>query len=524
MSSLLSWLTLWWLSGIVSGLRPHHLDSRYTQRSAISTLDEITTFDTGVGSALSGVDTGLNSELTIIGTLPAWLNGGYIRNGPGRWTPPGAEYDEASHLFDGFAMIWRFDLDGQRQYAACRSAYLETEAWTYAKRQKARLFNEFGTPVSSFLDLARGIFAGGITDNAAVSITQLADGRCIACTETVRGSYEFDRLTLETKGRWQYEGHEVGLLQTAHATTLSARQQFVNVATSFFPPRYTVFTLDSSFRTRRIVTHVKASGSIPSWMHAFAVTDDFCILLETPAVYDVAALAGAGQGQHVAVNWVADQGTWLHVISLDTGDVTTLRAPDNFFFFHIANACQINKNAIYIDLCTFDDPSIVSSLLLRNMRDPHGDLPRSQLRRLYIDLASKSTSFEVLTDTDYCEFPSVSDAVRGQPTYRFVYTIGLRDRPSRLANVITKSDIHTGDTRVLRTELDYAAFGEPIFVRRPDGTHEDDGVVLAIAHTFDGQAHLVVFDAQAHKEVARIIVPAPGVPYGFHSVWDPALA
>lgn len=513
-------LSLWWLPAIITGFQQHPLHSRWSIRTA-ATRDDTTIFDTTVGGALTGLDTGLNAELSIVGTLPAWLCGGYIRNGPGRWTPPGTDDDEALHLFDGFAMIWRFELDGQRQYAACRSAYLETETWKYAKRQKSRLFNEFGTPVSNMLHFARGMFAGAITDNAVVSITQLADGRCIACTETVRGCYEFDRLTLETKGRWQYEGNNVGFLQTAHATQMEGHH-FINVGTSLAPPRYTVFTLDSAFRTRRILTHIKPTGAVPSWMHAFAATDDFCVLLETPAIYDVSALAGIGKGQYVALNWAPDQGTWLHVVALDTGEVTTLQAPENFFFIHVANTGQFTKDTIWIDICTFDDPSIVSSLLLRNMRDPHRDLPRSRLRRLHIDLVSKSSSFEVLCDTDYIEFPAINDALRGQSTYRSVYSIGIRERPSALVNVITKSDTHTGTTQVLRTELEYATIGEPIFVRRPDGTHEDDGVVLTIANTFNGQAHLLVFDAQALTEVARVIVPAPGVPYGFHGVWDPA--
>ena len=58
--------------------------------------------------------------------------------------------------------------------------------------------------------------------------------------------------------------------------------------------------------------------------------------------------------------------------------------------------------------------------------------------------------------------------------------------------------------------------GEPVFVARPDGSAEDDGVLLSV--TLDGRSgrsFLLVLDAATLRELARAEVPHH-IPFGFH--------
>lgn len=60
--------------------------------------------------------------------------------------------------------------------------------------------------------------------------------------------------------------------------------------------------------------------------------------------------------------------------------------------------------------------------------------------------------------------------------------------------------------------------GEPVFIPRPGGTDEDDGVVLVVV--FDGDAstsYLLCLDAKNLTEVTRATVHMP-VRLGFHGV------
>jgi len=58
--------------------------------------------------------------------------------------------------------------------------------------------------------------------------------------------------------------------------------------------------------------------------------------------------------------------------------------------------------------------------------------------------------------------------------------------------------------------------GEPVFVRRPDGSDEDDGVVLSVVlDATAGRSFLLVLDAASMSELARAEAPHH-IPFGFH--------
>ena len=63
---------------------------------------------------------------------------------------------------------------------------------------------------------------------------------------------------------------------------------------------------------------------------------------------------------------------------------------------------------------------------------------------------------------------------------------------------------------------DEYVFGEPLFVSRPQGDAEDDGVLLAVGSAQHAESSvLAVIDAQTMTVVARAQVPS-SIPLGFH--------
>ena len=151
----------------------------------------------------------------IEGSVPPWLRGSLYRNGPGLFR---AGSQNLEHLFDGYALLNKFEFrdDGQVSW---RAAFLESDAYDAARKGEMR-FHEFGTSAGSNLwsklvGIARAI-AGEVTDNASVSIQRLDDGTMLALTESVRGTFEFDPSTLETRSRLEWLGDQVGQLNTAH--------------------------------------------------------------------------------------------------------------------------------------------------------------------------------------------------------------------------------------------------------------------------------------------------------------------
>ena len=79
---------------------------------------------------------------------------------------------------------------------------------------------------------------------------------------------------------------------------------------------------------------------------------------------------------------------------------------------------------------------------------------------------------------------------------------------------IVKVDVERGDSAEWREAGSYP--GEPVFVPRPGGEGEDDGVLLSVVlDAGRGRSCLLVLDAATLTEVARAEVPHH-IPFSFH--------
>ena len=164
-------------------------------------------------------------DLRVTGKLPKWLAGAVVRNGPGRFT---TAKQNCSHLFDGMALLSRFEVDGATNSVKWASRYLQSKAYEYARNEdNGLLYNEFGTAAGvgipgRAVSLMRGVLRGGTTDNACVSVVPTSDGGAVCLSEPTRASYDIDPQTLETLGAHSYKGSDLpGLLHTAQHAAIS---------------------------------------------------------------------------------------------------------------------------------------------------------------------------------------------------------------------------------------------------------------------------------------------------------------
>jgi hypothetical protein len=192
-----------------------------------------------------------DSILEVVeGSVPEWLRGSFYRNGPGMFNAGSQELD---HLFDGYALLNKFEFrsDGKVSW---RANFLQSEAYRAAKSGEMK-YHEFGTSAGTdFWSRAVGIaraLAGGITDNACVSIQRLDDGTMLALTESILGTYEFDESSLATGKRLTWDGDYVGQLNTAHPLPDGVGQCMLLPATPFIcatPPHDTAHVITQSTR------------------------------------------------------------------------------------------------------------------------------------------------------------------------------------------------------------------------------------------------------------------------------------
>lgn len=114
------------------------------------------------------------------GRLPQWLKGAYVRNGPGMYDN-GTQNVQMRHMFDGYAMILKFELDGESNTAVMSHSFVQSDAYRHVKEHGVMKWREFGTPLprnslgEAIFDVGRMVFgsvglARGETDNSSVHV------------------------------------------------------------------------------------------------------------------------------------------------------------------------------------------------------------------------------------------------------------------------------------------------------------------------------------------------------------------
>jgi carotenoid cleavage dioxygenase-like enzyme len=446
-------------------------------------------------------------QLPVRGTLPAWLTGTLVRNGPAQFEVGSQAY---THWFDGLGMLHKFAFrDGAVSYA---NKFLKSKAYQKARETGKISYTEFATdPCRTLFQRMFTLFTPKFSDNAVVNITRIAD-RFVALTE-VPIALEFDVETLETIGIFDYEDTIGGHTTTAHPHYDLVWRSAINFVTQFSPDRrYNVYRIPDGSAQRRLIASIPVSE--PAYMHSFAMTERSIILTECPFVADV-DVRNVILGKPFINNlkWKPERGTRFTVIRKEDGAVRTFET-EAFATFHHVNAFE-HAGEIVIDLAAYPDASVYTyDFYLEQLRSATQTIALPNLRRYRLCLHNGHVAAEALA-AEPLELPCIDyGRYNGQP-YQLVYGVNLhRDRPQSFYNQLVKVAVQTGDT--LRWYEEDCFPGEPVFVRAPAAAAEDDGVILSVV--LDGKTNtsfLLVLDAATFTELARAEV-AHHIPFGFH--------
>jgi carotenoid cleavage dioxygenase-like enzyme len=451
----------------------------------------------------------VDRTLPVEGTVPAWLSGALIRNGPGKFEFGG---ERATHWFDGLAMLRRYGFDdGTVTYT---NRFLRTDAHAAADEgYGAGEFASGGGSLQRVLRWLRSLGPPEPTDNANVHVARI-DEHHVALTEAPR-RIAFDPTTLETRDEFGWRDDIPEHLATAHLRVDPTRGETVGYSTVFGrESTYHLYRIPNGEAAREQIASVPAAG--PGYIHDCAVTESHVILVETPLqVALLRALVPWHEGLLDLLEYDSDDETRFIVVDRDTGEIAAEPRCEAFFTFHHINAHETEGGEPIVDLVAFEDASIIDSLSLESLaEDAFATAPDGRFVRCRLDLADETVDRSRRYDGGL-ELPTVPRSVRGRQ-YQYAYAQAT-DR--RGANGLVKIDVKR-ETAIEWWERGVYA-GEPRMVTRPDSTDEDDGVVIAPAlDTKRERSMLLVFDAETLTEVARAPLPH-AVPFGFHGRFFP---
>ena len=421
------------------------------------------------------------TDLTVVGHIPAELDGRYLRNGANPVTGMSA------HPFFGDGMIHGIRLrDGRAEWY--RNRYVKTPF--------------IANPQLDILDPSNAMDMAASKANTHV----IGHAGRILALEEGHFPYVLDGL-LDTVGPTDFGGRLAGPF-TAHPKICPATGELLAFGYSPLPPYLTYLRISAE---GELLQSEPISVTGPTMMHDFNVTRNHVIFMDLPAVFDL-DLAIRGE---MPIRWDDSYPARLGVMPRDGNDSSVRWFDiDPCYVFHPMNSYEDGDNFV-LDVARFD----------HIWRDGGMDFPTPMLHRWTIDTASGKVLEEQIDDRG-AEFPRVADHVIGQQ-HRYGYMMaagfdGAPDEPMAQAGAVLKYDRLTGTSQAI--ELGAGRMpGESVFVPADGATAEDDGYLMTYVYDSGAdQSSFVIFDAATMSADPIARVDLPRIPYGFHGSWVPA--
>ena len=393
------------------------------------------------------------------------------------------------------------------------------------------LFKKF----KSSFQLLRGVDREDAGHNVNVNFMRNSDGGLSVITDT-RVSRPFDLETLEPHGVVnQSKLHKdlKGPMSAAHPAVDPATGEYFNFNLDFGPSdTYRVFRCNINTGKTDVLATFKDVKA--SYIHSMFLTKNYVILGVWPAIIFGPKVLWEKSIME-AIKFSPETDTTFVVIDRKSpqeggrGVVGRFKAPPSFSF-HTTNAWEESVDDksvnIMLELFQYDNADILYNLYYNVLRGevPQKDMVGAALVRhklasipLTGTLNATGKAEKVLTIAE----PLAGDLQLINPNYRFrkhryVYST-LNRHLSTLTDAIGKTD--TENSTCVLWETAGHTPGEPVFLPRPGGTEEDDGIILSVVlDGFQRTSYLLCLDAKTMAEVGRAEVEH-AVAFGFHGMY-----
>jgi 8'-apo-carotenoid 13,14-cleaving dioxygenase len=438
---------------------------------------------------LTGAHTPLKSETTVdnpvvTGTIPAELDGRYIRIGPNPITPPNPG---AYHWFSGEGMVHGVRLkDGKALWYRNR--------WIRSYAVSAALGEEPAPGPRGAFDVVNTNVLG---HQGTIWALVEAGGNPVRIDEDLN-TIAHDPFGGTLRGSFTAHPHLDPETGEMHAICYDARQPKMI--------RHVVIGTDNKVRREEPIT-VEHGPSI----HDCMITKNYIVILDLPVTFSMKKMLG---GYNFPYAWNADHKARVGLLPREGKDADVIWcdvAP--CYVFHPCNGFETEDGKVILDVCAHD------KMFTESTYGP--DSKAVPFERWTIDPVTKSVSRAAI-DSDSQEFPRPNERLLGKP-YRYAYTVAIPEGgdPAFVSETrLYKQDLETGTKQV----HDFGPGRMPsefVFVERADAKSEDDGWLIGYVIDLNTEtSQLVILDATAFDAppIATVAIPHR-IPPGFHGNW-----
>jgi torulene dioxygenase len=503
----------------------------------------------------------------VSGCIPAYTAGQLFRTGPAGYklkTEKGTTF-KASHWFDGFSTIHRFDISPDSTSSSSKVTYTSRCTVDQLIRNIEKTgsmdgitFGQKRDPCQSYFKKVMAMFepsrsAEESREIANIGVTVSINMPGMTKTESVKHASGISSITLKTDARMfksidpetlepigvasQASLHPdlTGPLSGAHAKSDPKTGDVYNYNLDLgLKGIYKVFCTSASTGKTEIIAHFPGK---PAYLHSLFLTTNFVVLCVWNSHLTKGGISVLYNRNIVeSMNFDDTLPAKWYVVDRKAGKglIATYDSPA-FYAFHTINAWEEtstdkSENDIFCEVVAYDNLDVIKKFYYENLvstgpgiskyAGKKGDSARPQFRRYRLPSVPKvPTTKEVNAVVEFSapkalsmELPTLNPRFF---TKRHRYTYGIVDRAkSSFTDGLVKFDSET-KSAVYWEEHGHSP-GEAIFIPNPDGSEEDDGVLLSVVlDGFRDRSYLLCLDAKTMKEVGKAEVPGV-VGFGFH--------
>ncbi len=440
---------------------------------------------------LVGIHQPMRSELTlqdlaVTGTIPAALNGRYLKMGANPVDPDPAGH----HWFLGDGMVHGIAIrDGRALWY--RNRWVRSRLAAAALGRAAAPGPRRGrndTVNTNVADIGGRAFALVEAGSFPVELSDTLEEQCYNPFDgTLHGSFSGHPHRDPLTGEHHAVAYDGIIWDAVRHVVLSAAGQVV----------------------RDVPVAVKHGPCI----HDCAFTARFAVVLDLPVTFSMRALLGGhlfpfrwNPAHHARVGLLPRRGDAAGIIWCDV---------EPCFVFHVANAYDCEDGRAVLDVIAY--PTMFAS-------GADGLDALGRLERWTVDPSAHRVERRVIDPTPQ-EFPRIDERRFGQ-SYRYAYTVSVPpDANPQLtgATRLYKHDLHTGGRRVHEFGDGHLP-GEFVFVPAAADAAEDEGWLMGLViNVAEETTDFVILDAQSFEAAPVATVRLPHrIPPGFHGNWFPA--
>ena len=352
---------------------------------------------------------------------------------------------------------------------------------------------------------------------------------------------DIDPETLEPVGisrQKQQHPDLKGPLSCAHAKCDPVTGDLFNYNLELGPsPLYRVFRVSAATGETDILATVSAPAA---YIHSISITADhviLCIWNSHLSKNGLDVVLRQNMLDAIAPFDESKPAKWYIIDRHHNKGLLAVYDSPAFFCFHTVNAWvetsseDPSKSDIVAELITYENTDVLKRLYYDNLlglspshkkyygnkgSSTRQDMQRYRLSDVPLEPRSEvgAAKIEYTVPKDAApELPTINPRYLTRP-HRYTYGGSDRSSYAVLYDALVKWDSETRSASYW-SEHGHTP-GEPVFVADPDGTREDDGVLLSVVlDGFSERSYLLCLDARDLKEMGRAEMDIP-VGFGFH--------